>query len=325
MRFDLFMCYCSSDAQLAKSLKEALDRAGVSVWHAGTEIHPGDSIVAKLQEGIARSTHGLIVFTPGFLSDVPDYRWLELQTYLARRSTDNTKIVPLAIGVDPSNCWNRVPFLQSVRFESVESGLKSDAQHAEVLRVAQTISEMVTLRSRVRLASRGDLESEFGDLEERLTSVKSHLKISGNDCAGLFPGKLAFIRQALRDGVRIDVMCVDPTVQSAVEHLVRIDPVFESESDFIRSMTSIEPILRNLRTQFPNLFSFRYTPVAPAIGLFISDPGLPAARIKVEMYTPKPWRPVRTRPHVILNNDTMWVEYFLNSWDNYWNMSRIPA
>jgi predicted nucleotide-binding protein len=63
--YDIFLSHYSGDDALARSLERALTAAGISVWYDGAEIKLGDSILAKMQEGIQRSRYGLILFTPG--------------------------------------------------------------------------------------------------------------------------------------------------------------------------------------------------------------------------------------------------------------------
>ncbi len=67
-RHDVFLSHYSGDDALAKSLERELTAAGVSVWYDGAEIRLGDTILAKMKEGLQQSRGGVILFTPGFLS-----------------------------------------------------------------------------------------------------------------------------------------------------------------------------------------------------------------------------------------------------------------
>jgi hypothetical protein len=164
-----------------------------------------------------------------------------------------------------------------------------------------------------------------GGLEDRLPNLRETLLASGNDCKALVESKSGFLEKSLKNKVRIKIMCVDPQSAPAVETLARIDPRFSDPADFTTSMQGVERVLTKLRAAYAGFFEFRYMPVAPSVGLYISDPGLPTELMKVEMYTPKPWNPVDTRPHVIVKGESVWRDYFLGTWDNYWAMSRIPA
>jgi len=171
--------------------------------------------------------------------------------------------------------------------------------------------------------SRDELSSRFGGLETRLAEAKQEIRISGNDCKAVVESKSAFMDRALARDVTVKIMCVDPDSEAAVETLTRIDPRFTTAAKFIASMRSVEIVLRELRDSNPSLFDFRYMPIAPSAGLFIVDPELPGALIKAEIYTPKPWSPAPTRPHIVITDPGFWREYFLSTWDNYWAMSRV--
>jgi hypothetical protein len=323
--YDVFLCHYSGDAPLADRLQRALTAAGVSVWYDGVEIKLGDSIVGKMQEGIQKSRHGLILFTPGFLSSKTGFRWGEVEAYLSDQlATGRTHILPLAAGVEHDEYSRKLPLLRSRRYERIVVDPTGNVSDEELGRATRVVTEVTTLRTLVQMVGRDDLNKVIGGLEDRIPQIQERLMVSGNDCKALVESKSAFLMRALDRGVGINIMCVDPASSSAVDHLVRIDPRFDERTDFILSMQAVERVLSKLRSSYPDLFAFRYLPVAPAVGLYISDPGLPTALTKVELYTPKPWNPIATRAHVIVRGDSAWAEYFLSTWTNYWDMSRVP-
>jgi TIR domain len=324
--YDVFLSHFSGDAALAGALHRALTAAGMSVWYDGAEIKLGDSILAKMREGLQRSRYGLILFTPGFLSTSTGFRWAEVEAYLGEQlSSGRTHILPLVAGVEHQDYNQKMPLLRARRYERVTLNNSGRASKAELDRVAQVISEVATLRTLVRLVGRDELNSAIGGLEDRLTNIRERLMVSGNDCKAIVESKSGFLTKALDRGVKIRILCVDPKSAHAVETLVMIDPRFDDATDFTLSMQAVERVLTKLRSTYPNLFEFRYMPIAPSVGIYISDPGLPTAVIKVELYTPKPWKPIDTRPHILLKHDGAWRDYFLSAWENYWNMSRVPA
>lgn len=324
--YDVFLSHYSGDGALASSLQRALTAAGLSVWYDGAEIKLGDSILAKMQEGLQKSRYGLILFTPGFLSTSTGFRWVEVEAYLAEQlASGRTSILPLVAGVDHHAYQQRMALLRARRYERIALGKGGKASKAELDRVVGVITEVAVLRTLVRLVGRDELNSVIGGLEDRLSSTRELLMVSGNDCKAIVESKFGFLVKALDRGVKIKIMCVDPQSPLAVETLTKIDPRFDDVTDFTLSMEAVERVLTKTRAAYPDLFEFRYMPIAPSVGLYISDPGLPTALMKVELYTPKPWNPVATRPHIVLKQDSAWREYFLSTWENYWNMSRVPA
>jgi hypothetical protein len=324
--YDVFLSHYSGDEALAGELERALRTAGVSVWYDGAEIKLGDSILAKMQEGLQKSRYGLILFTPGFLSTSTGFRWGEVDAYLAEQLADSrTHLLPLVAGVEHEEYQRKMPLLRARRYERIALNKNGKASRTELHRVVQIISEVATLRTLVHLVGRDELNSTFGGLEDRLPNTREVLMASGNDCKALVESKSGFLARALDRGVKIKIMCVDPQSPLAVETLTKIDPRFDDAADFALSMQAVERVLTKFRTSYPNLFEFRYMPIAPSVGLYISDSGLPTALMKVEIYTPKPWNPVATRPHIVIKRDSAWRDYFLSTWENYWNMSRVPA
>jgi len=321
--YDIFLSHYSGDDALARSLERALTAAGISVWYDGAEIKLGDSILAKMQEGIQRSRYGLILFTPGFLSSTSGFRWGEVEAYLAEQlASGRTNLLPLVAGVDHEAFQRKMPLLKSRRYERIALNKAGNVARAELARIVQAISEVATLRMLVPLIGRDELNGAIGGLEDRLPNIRERLMVSGNDCKALVESKSGFLRRALDRNVKINILCVDPQSDGAVNTLTNIDPRFDDATDFKLSMQSVERVLTKLRDAYGALFEFRYMPVAPSVGLYISDPDLPTEIVKVELYTPKPWRPVDTRPHLLIKKDSIWRDYFLSTWDNYWAMSR---
>lgn len=298
--YDIFLSHYSGDHALARSLERALTAAGISVWYDGAEIKLGDSILAKMQEGIQRSRYGLILFTPGFLSSTTGFRWGEVEAYLAEQlASGRTNLLPLVAGLDHEAFQDKMPLLRSRRYERIALNKAGNASRAELARVVQAISDVATLRVLVPMLGRDELNAAIGGLEDRLPNVREQLMVSGNDCKALVESKSGFLRQALDRKVKIKIL-----------------------TDFRLSMQSVERVLTKLRAAYSGLFEFRYMPVAPSVGLYISDPNLPTEVMKVELYTPKPWRPADTRPHLIIKKDGIWRDYFMSTWQNYWAMSR---
>ena len=59
-----FLSYASEDRALANKIATDLQGRGIDTWWDGWEIGPGDSIVAKINEGLAGCTHFIVLLTP---------------------------------------------------------------------------------------------------------------------------------------------------------------------------------------------------------------------------------------------------------------------
>lgn len=110
-RYDVFLSHASEDKEtIARPLYEALTAAGVSVWFDEAVLKLGDSLSAKIDEGLAKCTHGIIIISPSFL----DKRWpqRELAGLVAREVAGGTKrILPIWHDIDHSTLVERSPTL----------------------------------------------------------------------------------------------------------------------------------------------------------------------------------------------------------------------
>jgi TIR domain len=65
---DIFVCHASEDKdEVVRPLVEAFTAAGVSCWYDEAEIHWGDSITQKVNEGLASLRFVVVVFSPTFV------------------------------------------------------------------------------------------------------------------------------------------------------------------------------------------------------------------------------------------------------------------
>ncbi len=188
--------------------------------------------------------------------------------------------------------------------------------------VAKQVLDAFRGVAKVPLVTRDQLDQLTGTVQQRLSKAKDEIKVSGNDNKFIAESGSSWIEDALRRGVRIKIVCVDPK-SPATDMLPKIDPRFPTASTFVESMVSVEKVLRRLRKEFPRHFEFRYLPLLPRIGLFITDPVSPSGIIKVEFYVSKPYKHIDSRPHIIIPPDLAdWRRYFLAQWDNYWQISQ---
>ncbi|MDS4070064.1 MAG: toll/interleukin-1 receptor domain-containing protein [Candidatus Competibacter sp.] len=54
-RYDLFLSHSSKDKAVVRPLAERLRKDGLKVWFDEWEVKPGDSIPAKIEEGLEHS------------------------------------------------------------------------------------------------------------------------------------------------------------------------------------------------------------------------------------------------------------------------------
>ena len=73
--WDVFISHASEDkSAVARPLRAALEHFGVKVWFDAFELSIGDSLRRKVDQGLARSTFGVVILSTAFFAkDWPQY------------------------------------------------------------------------------------------------------------------------------------------------------------------------------------------------------------------------------------------------------------
>jgi hypothetical protein len=89
--WDVFISYASEDKEFACSLHKALINAKISVWFDKVELKIGDSLRGKIDEGLRKCKHGIVILSPNFIKK----RWPqnELNALMAKESAINKDII----------------------------------------------------------------------------------------------------------------------------------------------------------------------------------------------------------------------------------------
>lgn len=98
MTRDVFLCHASEDKQhVVRPLHHDLTAAGITCWLDEAEIHWGDSIVAKVNEGLRDSRFVIVVLTTAFLEK--PWPRQELASALSLEfSSGVVRVLPLLVG-----------------------------------------------------------------------------------------------------------------------------------------------------------------------------------------------------------------------------------
>ena len=67
MNFDFFISYASDDRDVAEALERSLAKAGYKVWRDRGQLTLGDSLTAKINEGLASSKFAIVILSDAFL------------------------------------------------------------------------------------------------------------------------------------------------------------------------------------------------------------------------------------------------------------------
>lgn len=119
---DVFLCHAGEDkAAVVRPLFQALAKAGISCWLDEAEIHWGDSITAKVSEGLGKSRFVIVVLSPAFLGK--NWPQRELNAILnMEASTGEVRVLPLLVGdeAEKGAIMDRFPLLNDKLYLSWE-------------------------------------------------------------------------------------------------------------------------------------------------------------------------------------------------------------
>lgn len=90
----MFVAHASEDkARIATPLATELRKFGLTVWYDDFELKVGDSLVAKIDAGLAASSYGVLILSPSFFSK----RWTnrEYQGLVASEMGGRNSVIPV--------------------------------------------------------------------------------------------------------------------------------------------------------------------------------------------------------------------------------------
>ena len=125
-KWDVFISHASEDNQaVVLPLAATLQRAGLRVWLDGQELHIGDSLREKIDEGLAASRFGVVVLSPSFLAKGWPRR--ELNGLMAIEESGQKVILPVWHGIDKQALAAYSPILADRLAADTERGIQAVA------------------------------------------------------------------------------------------------------------------------------------------------------------------------------------------------------
>lgn len=89
--FDFFVSYASEDCDLAEVIDAALTKRGHKVWRDRGQLTLGDSLIEKINEGLAGSRYALVILSQAFLRK--NWPKAELSALQARAIAEGKKVI----------------------------------------------------------------------------------------------------------------------------------------------------------------------------------------------------------------------------------------
>jgi TIR domain len=155
--WDVFISHASEDkARVAAPLARLLEHAGLRVWLDTQELRIGDSLRAKIDDGLARSRFGVVVLSPKYL----EKRWTanELDAFFATEDQTRTRMLPVWHEVSAAQVASRSPLLAGRLAAQTSAGLDNVARA-----IALVVVSSIALAARAR---RGRFGTGRGELPQ---------------------------------------------------------------------------------------------------------------------------------------------------------------
>ncbi|MBP0453615.1 DUF1883 domain-containing protein [Kitasatospora sp. RG8] len=132
--WDVFISHASEDkADVAAPLARCLQDAGVSVWLDALELKIGDSLRRRIDQGLARSGFGVVVFSRAFFKK--GWTQYELDGIVTRSVSGEQSLLPIWHNITKDEVIAQSPSL-------ADKLARSTAQHT-VAEIAREIADVV--------------------------------------------------------------------------------------------------------------------------------------------------------------------------------------
>lgn len=131
---DVFISHASEDKdEIVRPLTEALVEAGLDVWYDEFSLRIGDSLRRKIDQGLAKSKVGLVVFSKAFFTK--GWTNYELDGIVTRSVSGEQVLLPI---------WHGVTKQQVIEFSPslADKVARNTATHT-VAEIAQEIADLI--------------------------------------------------------------------------------------------------------------------------------------------------------------------------------------
>jgi hypothetical protein len=334
----LFLSHAAVEGELAKAMKGLIEQAFAGrtrVFLAKDDIETGHDWLKTIESTLETCRALLVCCSPSSIHRP----WINYE--LGWATQRGIPVIPLCYA---GMVGEKLP-MQLRRFQALTiEGRKFVPELIGMVRglgrVSRGKTDLAKQFERVRAAvervdpwlhaggwlSRLELVKLIGPLESFVDRARREIRISGADCKYVFGPALSSVEKALRRGVRVKVMCVDPD-SGAAEMLPQVDR-FRSTDHFRESLHDALREAAALKQRFGRLFHCRLVPVLPAVGLVLCDPGSAGGLAKVEICAPiepAPSSALRpdSRPHLVAPRE--WRPYVVQLWERYWKLGKPLA
>lgn len=127
MLWDVFISHAGEDKEeVARPLTHHLEDLGLRVWFDEMQLEIGDSLRAKIDEGLSQSRFGVVIISPHFFQK--SWTQDELAGLYARRSQDRGIILPVWHNISYKEVKKHSPMLADLKAKYTSDGIDEVAR-----------------------------------------------------------------------------------------------------------------------------------------------------------------------------------------------------
>ena len=132
--YDVFISHASEEKEeVVRPLANALREAGLKVWYDEFELHIGDSLRRKIDQGLVKSRFGIVVISPSFIRK--GWTNYELDGLITRAVTGDQILLPI---------WHHISKKEVIEFSpSLADKLARNTATDTVEDIASEVSQMI--------------------------------------------------------------------------------------------------------------------------------------------------------------------------------------
>ncbi len=152
-RYDVFLSYSNQDKNVVRNIAQRLKAEGIRVWFDEWKIRPGDSILAKIEDGLEHSN--ILVLCMSVAAFESDWAKLESHTFRFRDPLNhNRRLIPLRLDDTPIKG-------SLAQFSYIDWRIgKRDQEYPKLLEACRTVADS-SVKEQIKLMRSDDQVISF--------------------------------------------------------------------------------------------------------------------------------------------------------------------
>jgi len=124
--FDLFISYKHKDSEaFAADLSQELRRRGIEVWIDNDQMHPGNSLLKSIEDGLSSSIDAMVILSRNYFEGWSEFERRAIYNLMV---SDRLRIIPVWFQLRHADIMNLAPMFADIIAIEVADGSPSSVQ-----------------------------------------------------------------------------------------------------------------------------------------------------------------------------------------------------